>query len=286
MNQRFLAFDVGGTSIKYAVIDQNYQLTHTGKMPTNHNHNQTVIKTLKKVSHDIQDQEPISGIGVSTAGRVGKNGEIIFAGPTITDYQGTPIKATLADMTGLPVHIMNDVDAALMGEVVDGVAKNCQNVYCIALGTGIGGAFYLNGHLYDGAHGMGNSVGYMGFDRHNNSYFEKRSSTLALDAFLKQENISVPIAFAKARNGNQKYEQIINEWCQKIGHGVAQICLLLDPELFIIGGAVSQQGDFFINKIKSAVEKEIPKGLFNTVITAPHLQDKAQLFGAISPFLL
>lgn len=286
MNQRFLAFDVGGTSIKYAVIDQNYQLTHTGKMPTNHNHNQTVIKTLKKVSHDIQDQELISGIGVSTAGRVGKNGEIIFAGPTITDYQGTPIKATLADMTGLPVHIMNDVDAALMGEVVDGVAKNCQNVYCIALGTGIGGAFYLNGHLYDGAHGMGNSVGYMGFDRHTNSYFEKRSSTLALDAFLKQENISVPIAFAKARNGNQKYEQIINEWCQKIGHGVAQICLLLDPELFIIGGAVSQQGDFFINKIKSAVEKEIPKGLFNTVITAPHLQDKAQLFGAISPFLL
>lgn len=88
------------------------------------------------------------GIGVSTAGIVGKNGEIQYAGPTIPGYIGTPIKKELEELSGLPVSVVNDVDAALLGERLAGGAKGSDNVYCIALGTGIGGAYFYEGNYF------------------------------------------------------------------------------------------------------------------------------------------
>lgn len=284
MSTNYLAFDIGGTSIKYAVINQQWQILTRGKCPTNHNHHQTIIKTLQQVSQEASNNFSIAGIGVSTAGRVGKDGDIIYAGPTISDYQGTPIRQILHDQTKLPVHVMNDVDAALMGEIVRGNYQHNQSIYCVALGTGIGGAFYVNGHLLNGSHGLANSVGYLNYNPRNQTTFESQFSTLALEQELKEFSITVPQAFEKARQGNLQFKQIIANWCEKISKHLATICLLLDPAIIIVGGAVSQQGDFFIQQLQSNVNKYLPAGLAHTKIQAPILKEQAQLFGAISPF--
>lgn len=286
MEKNYLAFDVGGTSIKYAVIDYQLQIIQSGKRPTNNNRDQTIIKTLQDVSTSLMKDFSINGIGVSTAGRVGKDGSIIYAGPTVSDYQGTQIKRTLEEQTHLPISVMNDVDAALMGEVFRGHHDRQHSIYCIALGTGIGGAFYLNGHLFDGAHNLGNSVGYLNYDPDTHTSFESRSSTLALQHQLAPLNISVPEAFERARQGDQQFVTIIHDWCDQLGQQIAQICLLLDPDTILIGGAVSQQGDFFINQIKTAVKRYLPAGLDHVTIAATELRDKAQIFGAIAPFFV
>lgn len=286
MSTNYIAFDVGGTSIKYAVINQQWQIITNGKRPTNHNYQQTIIKTLQQISQETINKVPIAGIGVSTAGRVGNNGDIIYAGPTIRNYQGTPIKQILHDQTSLPVHVMNDVDAALMGEIVHGNYDRHQSIYCVALGTGVGGAFFDNGHLLKGAHGLANSVGYLNYNPLNHSTFESRFSTLALEEHLKQFNTTVPEAFEQARHGNAQFKHIIANWCTKIGQQLATICLLLDPAIIIVGGAVSQQGDFFINQLQASVDHYLPEGLAHTKIQAPILKDQAQLFGAISPFFI
>lgn len=286
MSTNYLAFDVGGTSIKYAVINQQWQILTTGKRPTKHNHDQTIIKTLQQVSTDVMNQYDLSGIGVSTAGRVGPHGDIIYAGPTISDYQGTPIQHVLQQQTGSPVYVMNDVDAALMGEIRRGNYDLHQSIYCVALGTGIGGAFYDGEHLLQGAHGLANSVGYLNYDPQSQMTFESHSSTLALEHQLKSFNVTVPQAFEKARQGDEHFQQIITDWCQEIGKHLATICLLLDPAIIIIGGAVSQQGDFFINQLQAAVEHHLPAGMANVKIQAPMLKEQAQLFGAISQFFV
>lgn len=284
MTKNYLAFDVGGTSIKYAVLDSQLQIIHSGKRPSEHNHNQAIIKALQDVSNQLTHQFSISGIGVSTAGRVGSNGEIMYAGPTITNYQGTPIRHVLHEQTRLPVHVINDVDAALLGEVLHSHYDPRSSIYCITLGTGIGGAFFLNGHLVDGAHNLGNSVGYLNYDPQTHACFESRSSTLALQHRLAQLGVSVPEAFEKARQGNSQFADMIHDWCDRLGYQIAQICLLLDPDIFLVGGAVSQQGDFLIQQLQNATTHYLPAGLDQVKITAPKLKERAQIFGAISSF--
>ncbi|WP_367342298.1 ROK family protein [Limosilactobacillus sp.] len=285
MSKNYLAFDVGGTSIKYALMDSDLNFLERGKALTNHNKNHAIITNLTTISADLAAKYDIAGIGVSTAGRVGQNGEIVFSGPTIQDYQGTQIKRVLEKESQLPVHVLNDVDAALRGEIFCGAGKLFRSIYCIALGTGIGGSFYIDHHLVDGAHNLGNSVGYLDYDPADKSTFESHYSTLAFERQLSTENISVPDAFAKARQGNQHYLQLIDQWCDQIGKRMAQICLILDPEAFLIGGAVSQQGDFFTGRLAAATKKYMPDGMFHVQIKPAMLQDRSQLFGAVADFI-
>lgn len=129
---QYLVFDVGGTTIKYGLLDDTLQLQATGQCPTLPNEAGHILKELLRLSLAFQADYPLQGIGVSTAGIVGVDGAIQYAGPTIPGYQGTPIQAKLEAATGLPVFVVNDVAAALLGEQLAGGAKNASSVYCVA----------------------------------------------------------------------------------------------------------------------------------------------------------
>ncbi|WP_242363943.1 ROK family protein [Limosilactobacillus antri] len=284
MDNNYLAFDIGGTSIKYGIIDQHLQVVDYGTAPTNNNEDNTIVKTLIDVTEQKKKKFNLRGIGISTAGRVGKRGEIIYAGPTVKDYQGTQLKQILETAFAIPVKVINDVDAALMGEIFKGNLDRQKSIYCIALGTGIGGAFYYDGKLLNGAHGLANSVGYLNFQQIGDSSFEAKSSTLAFERQLVQYDVTVPEAFSAARAGEKFYLSLINQWCEALAKEIANICLLLDPDIFLIGGAVSRQGAFFTDKIKYYVNEKMPDGMFQTELKIATLQDLSQLFGAVSLF--
>ena len=283
MDNNYLAFDIGGTSIKYGVIDKNLQVVDYGTAPTNNNENNTIVKTLIDVTKQKKEFN-LRGIGISTAGRVGKQGEILYAGPTVKDYQGMQLKKILEEAFEIPVKVINDVDAALMGEIFKGNLDYQKSIYCIALGTGIGGAFYYDGKLLNGAHGLANSVGYLNFQQIGNSSFESKFSTLAFQHQVAQYGVTVPEAFSAARAGEEFYVSLINQWCEALAKEIANICLLLDPDIFLIGGAVSRQGAFFTDKIKYYVNEKMPDGMFQTELKIATLQDLSQLFGAVSLF--
>ncbi|WP_125565337.1 ROK family protein [Companilactobacillus insicii] len=284
-NKKYLAFDIGGTTIKYGIVDSALSISDSGKVDTRHNENNYILKLLQELTEQFQGKYDLSGIGVSTAGIV-KDGSILFAGPTIPDYKGTKIQSTLEEQSGLPVFVVNDVDAALLGERVDGVARHSESVYCVALGTGIGGAFLENGHMLDGSHAYANSIGYILYDNDSKTYFEQRASTLALESSLKKYSVSVIDAFDKAKNNEEPYLQIIEDWADEVAQGLSEIVLLFDPEILVIGGAVSQQGDYLLDLLNRHMDQKIPDGLFKTKLKIAKLADKAQIYGAVSKFLL
>lgn len=285
MTKNYLAFDVGGTTIKYALVDSELNITEPGKVKTEHNQDGHILKQLIKISHQFQQKYFLSGIGVSTAGIVGDDGAILYAGPTIPDYQGTKIKQELEKATTLPVFVVNDVDAALLGEAINGTAKDSKNAYCIALGTGIGGANLQNGQLISGQHNYANSIGYILYEKNSKTYYEQRASTLALEASLKQYNVGVIEAFALAKSGDEFYQKILDDWAYEVARGLAEIVLLFDPEVIVIGGAVSQQGSFLTDLLTNQLKRLVPEGLLKTEIKTAKLADQAQLLGALSTFL-
>lgn len=280
MAKEYLVFDVGGTTIKYGLLSQDLKLHDCQRCSTEHNHNGHILAQLKRLSAAYQQNHELAGIGVSTAGIVGADGGIQYAGPTIADYQGTPIKAALKAQTQLPVSVVNDVDAALLGEQLAGSVQKADAVYCVALGTGIGGAYLNQGQLLNGAHATANSLGYTLFDVKTQTNYEQRASTLALEATLKPLKISVPEAFARARQGEAAYLNVIKAWAAQVAAGLAQIMLLFDPEVLLIGGAVSQQGDFFLTLLKQQLKPILPPNLCQTQLKVATLADKAQLYGA------
>lgn len=285
MQEQFLAFDVGGTTIKYALVDKQQTITNRGSVSTDHNRDGAILTQLTRITQQTLSQQPLAGIGVSTAGIVGEDGEIKYAGPTIPNYQGTPIKAHLQSASHLPVDVVNDVDAALLGETVAGQAVHATSVYCVALGTGIGGAFAINGQLYSGAHGNANSIGYTSYHESDQTTYEQRAATLSLQSMVEPYGISVIEAFEQARNNQQPALTIIQNWCDNVAAGLANVLLILDPEVLILGGAVAKQSDFLVSLLTQSLSKFVPDGLLNTVVRASALSNDAQIYGAIAHFL-
>lgn len=283
MDKKFLAFDVGGTTIKYAVLDERLNFADSGKVNTEQNRDGHILKTLLQVSKAIQNRVSLAGIGVSTAGIVGKDGGIQYAGPTVPNYIGTPIRASLAAQTDLPVSVVNDVDAALLGEVFTGNLAD-HDVYCMALGTGIGGAHYRNGKIISGAHGQGNSIGYTLFDPQTNTNYEQRASTLVLERQLADKGITVIEAFEKAKQGQVPYVSIIERWAKEVARGIAEVIVLFDPEEIIIGGAVSAQGQYLIDLLNAQLPTLLPTDFNQTTLKIAQRGNQAQLIGAVVPF--
>lgn len=284
---QFLAIDIGGTYIKYALLDNQGRLSKHGKVHTPFNQNDAIIKQVKEIATNFQGQLELRGIGISTAGIVDSDqGKIVYAGPTIHDYKGTNFKQALATFN-VPIHVENDVNAALLGEQWQGAGQECDNIYCITLGTGIGGAYYNNG-LISGTHFQGNSVGYMLFDPKTDTNYETRASTSALDTRIKTQlgkNWTAQSVFKHAQNGKQVYVDLLEGWASDIAAGLAQIILLIDPKLIIIGGGVSQQGEFLLQMIEKHIKIFLPNAFMKTEIKIAQLYNNASLYGAVYPLI-
>ncbi|MGE6613475.1 ROK family protein [Peribacillus sp. NPDC076916] len=283
----YLSIDIGGTFIKFALIDEQQQLIHQQKTATKENLDHAILKQVEEIVINAMSRYTISGIGISTAGIVDRDkGRIIYAGPTIKNYRGTNFKKYISDTFHLPVHVENDVNAALLGERWKGAAMNDQDVFCITLGTGIGGAYYHEG-LMVGSYHQANSVGYLLYDSETETNFEMKASTSALNARIQSElgdDLTAKQVFDRAKQGDNTCNTVIASWAREVAKGLAQIILIVDPSSIIIGGGISAQGPFLLKYIQQFIPQYLPINFMKTKIKVAKLGNDAALYGAVYPF--
>lgn len=283
----YLAIDIGGTFIKYAFMDDKKGLYGHQQIETKENIDDAILKQIEAIIASSLQHTSIHGVGISTAGIVDRvKGEIIYAGPTIKHYRGTEFKRRLFEIFQLPVHVENDVNAALLGEIWQGAAKKQNQVYCITLGTGIGGA-YFHHHIIDGFHHQANSVGYLLFDPMTKTNYEMRASTSALNKRIKEEfgeGVSTKEVFTRAKQGDVLCVSIIEDWSKEVAKGLAQIILLIDPKCILIGGGISRQGDYLLHHIQKRLHLFLPDDFLKTELKTAQLYNDAALYGAVYPF--
>lgn len=282
----FLAIDVGGTFIKYGKVAADGRLVSKDQVATPYNMRGAIVHKVEEIVTMIMANEGRpSGIGVSTAGVVDTDsGEVIYAGPTIANYDGTNFKQYLEAAFTIPVMVNNDVNAALLGEQWQGAAKGQSDVYCITLGTGIGGA-YFHDQLVTGTGSKAGEVGYLLYDRQTDTTYEQRASTSALKTRAEQElgkSVNLIELFAAAKENDASSNQIIDAWAVDIAEGLAQIIIIVDPQLLLVGGGISQQGDFLLEKITRYIDYFLPKNFSQTTLKCTSLGNDAALLGAVS----
>lgn len=245
---KILAFDIGGTEIKYAFCDENFKLSEKNSVPTNaHEGGKRIIERIVEI---IKDLGGADRIGISTAGQVDSvKGKIIYATDSIPGYTGTKIKEIIEAETGIPTAVENDVNSAAVGEAVFGAAKGCENFICLTFGTGIGGAIFIDGRLFTGssfsAGEFGHIVTHAGGREctcGGKGCYEAYASTSALVRDIK-EKLGVEMngkeIFADFKNPEVK--AVIDDWIDEIVIGLKSLVYVFNPSLIVLGGGIMNE---------------------------------------------
>jgi len=287
--RRYIALDVGGTEIKYAVLDESAEIIFHDreKTPQGSANLRIPAQASGIIARLLKDYDGVRGVGISTAGVVDpESGEIVFAGGTIPEYKGANLKAMVRETYGLPACVANDVNAAASGERWKGAARDCGTFFCITLGTGIGGSYYCDGKPVLGRHYRAGELGHSLYDPQSGTTYEQRASMSALmrRAELEGFNGDGRELFREARNGNMACVEWIDSWTNEIARGLAQVIFVADPDLIVIGGGVSEQGEFLRSKIERRLRDHLPAGFADTPIRMAELGNRAALYGAVLPY--
>ncbi|MGW7933879.1 ROK family protein [Staphylococcus xylosus] len=286
-----VAIDIGGTDIKAAVLDENLKFINYQRIPTPNNINEFIADAIfELVSHFKETYmiHPLQ-VGISSAGVINEEkGTVVYAGPTIPNFIGTNFHKLLSPLNA-EVKVFNDVNAALLGELTlhDYVA---DNIFCLTLGTGIGGAFYNKvGHLYNGERNRANEIGYLLYKQQDRLTFEQRASTNALKFLMKTHALAysddVPKLFELAEQQDALAISILDRWSTHVAEGIAQIQIIYDPGLILIGGGISSQGEKLLKYITPKLEEFLPSNYGHAPVQTTQTQNHASLYGAISRFL-
>lgn len=241
--------DIGGTNIKYGVIDsktEKYQFL--GELATKAQEDDFRMENrLAEIIDTLLVSYSLEGLAISTAGVVNaKTGEIVFANKNLPNYKGTNLKEQLENKYHFPVTVENDVNAALLGEINFGPYEEVHSALMLAIGTGVGGALYLNGEIY---HGFSQSGGEVGYSLMNGKNIEDIASTRALVEKVAKEvddpTIDGRWIFDQAINHeNPIAVQAIDSLITEIIYLINNFVALVNPEYVILGGGIMEQVDY------------------------------------------
>ncbi|MFB3161937.1 ROK family protein [Neobacillus sp. 179-J 1A1 HS] len=297
--RNFMVFDVGGTNIKYAVINEQGEFLTKGDFPSSPYDFDQFHNNIISITMENKQKYNITGLAFSCPGGVDSETGIIGGASALPCIHGPNFKETFGRATGLPVEIENDANSAALGEVWKGAAKNNQNVMFTIIGTGIGGAVIKDRKIHKGANLHGGEIGYMvlNVQNHNGTNtFHTWSHLAATGALVKEvakvKGVSVSDLngkkiFEAAEAGDQDCLQAIENFYLYLAQGIYNIQYIYDPEKIIIGGAISNRTDL-IDKIYEKLDLildtvEIAK--VRPVIEVCHFKNDANLLGALFHFL-
>jgi len=276
-----IGVDIGGTKISAVLFDgvkvlADYTLA-TPKDTLDH-----FIIMLNAVIEPLLDKAKqskikINGIGLGIPGMLDYEENKIILCPNAPLLNNIKLCLILEDMLKLPIKMDHDSNCFLRAEMKLGAGKKAKNVFGITIGTGIGAVWWINNQPYLGAHNGAGEIAWNVIDYKEGIKFEEAYHKLT------QNN---PAALAEeAYRGDILAEKSFQEFGHYLGIALANVVNTIDPELFIIGGAVVQSSDLFLSKTKKSMREFIKSPSAKTIkIIKSKLNEKAGVIGAAMLF--
>lgn len=286
-----IVIDIGGTAIKYGVIDESLTLLSQGTCHTEaYLGGPHIVEKIKKIVSNYQKKYHVEGIAISTAGIVDEErGEITYASKLIPNYTGTKLKEIMERTFGLPCEVENDVNCAGLSEARVGAGKGAKISICLTIGTGIGGCLILNDKIYHGFSGSAMEVGYLhipGGDFQNLSATRILVERVAEKKGCSKEQINGKIIFDDAKKGDKICIKAIDDMLEHLCIGIANLCYVLNPEVVILGGGIMAQREYIENRIKEKLQNYLLPSIYkNTRITTAKNGNLAGMLGAYLNFV-
>lgn len=289
-----IGVDLGGTDIKYGLVAINGLVIWNSKKPTNANSSReeieqnisdAVYECLKKAKK--LDVEVVS-VGIGTPGLVRDKNIILGAAFNLTNWENIPLGTLIEEKVNLPTFIANDAEMMGLGEYSSAGYKNDTIVF-LTLGTGIGGALFINGELFQGHFGFGGELGVMPLVVNDDviNWEDVASTTAMVQLYQKQcdpsikDEVNGKFITLRFNEGEPLAIEVVNQTAKYVALGVASLINIFNPKKVVIGGGISNAGDFFIVKIKENIQQfALKECLENVSIERAELGNNAGLVGA------
>jgi predicted NBD/HSP70 family sugar kinase len=271
MSLQILCFDIGGTEVKYGLVDALGEVHEAGRMPTQANEGGKAL-LQRLVEHARPHVEQIAGISISTFGAIEpQQGAITGLADAVPGYAGMPLGRLLHEAFDLPVCVENDVNCVALAEHWRGVAKGVDSFVALTIGTGIGGGVVVGGQLLRGANFSAGEWGYMLVD---GQVWEEIASTRALvnmaRARMGDAHLDGRLIFDRLEAGDAAIRAIFDDWLAPLATGIVNLVYVLNPQLVVIGGGVAERGDVLLVPLTQRIG----------AIIHPDLQAKVRLAAA------
>jgi glucokinase len=228
-----LAVDIGGTKLAAALVTPMGEVAARAQAPTPRTDDaDTLFGALAAIVDSVGGNGDVDVCGVGCGGPMSPGGE--FVSPlNIPAWRSFPLRARLAELTGLPVFVDNDAKALALGEGWVGAARGHRNFLAMVVSTGVGGGIVLDGRLLDGEAGNAGHVGHVIVEP------DGRVCGCGARGCLEAEASGTAIAAITGRPAAEAGEEAVERTGALVGRAVASVAALLDLPLAVVAGSVA-----------------------------------------------
>ncbi|WP_406533365.1 ROK family protein [Methanobrevibacter sp.] len=289
-SEKYLTMDVGGTAIKYAIIDEKAEIIKVNEIKTKRSKEELFGLMNEIIAPCINE---INGIALSFPGKIDAEKGIVHTAGAFEEIYDLPLKSILEEKYSKPVWIENDGKCAALAESWKGSLSEVKNGVFIGLGTQIAGGIILDGKLYRGSFGSsGEFSSMLSHLKHpdNEDRFGKIGGHKNLIAqYSKEKFIDSYEFFEKYRNGDEAAKKALKSYSRTIAAGIVNIQSVLDVEKFCIGGGISAE-EVLIDEIRKSFKDLLTvkstEAINEPVIEKCHFGNASGCIGALYNFLV
>ena len=287
-----IGVDLGGTKISAAIVDESFHIMNKSTCPTEAKRAaDDITKSIADLCYTAAkdgniDFSLVKQIGIGIPGAIDAQNGIIEYSCNLPTYVSYPIVDKMRDLTGInDIFIDNDANAAALGEAVAGAAKGSSSSVMITLGTGVGGGVVIDGKILPSFNGAGGELGHTVIVHGGvpcpcgrKGCFEAYSSATSLVRMTKErlaelktaniptlmldtcsgdpEKANTRTAFDASKQGDSEAIKLIGEYTEYLACGIINLINTFQPEVFLIGGGLSGEGDYLLAPLLPIIERE------------------------------
>lgn len=312
MSKVCFGVDIGGTTVKLGMFDENGVLTYQCEIPTRKEESGKLIipdicaKITEILTREELTKNDIIGVGLGIPGAVADDGTVLKCVNLGWDVfnVGDKFKEIFGDVK---VKCGNDANVAALGEMFKGSGEGEKDMVMITLGTGVGGGVIIGGKIITGVNGAAGEIGHMPMCEEENDTcgcgkkgcLEQYGSATGVVKVTKRilantneasplrdmESFTAKDVFDMAKTGDGVANEAVEELGKYLGKAAAYISCVVNPSVFVIGGGVSKAGQFLIDRIEKYYKEYAFFASRDTKFTLASLGNDAGIYGAAALIL-
>ena len=277
MSKKIIGIDLGGTSIKFAILTLDGEVQEKWSIKTNilDEGSHIVDDMIESIAHRLKmlelDASEFQGIGMGSPGVVDREKGTVIGAYNLNWKTLQPVKEKIESALHIPFFIDNDANVAALGERWKGAGENQPDVVFMTLGTGVGGGIVAEGRLLHGVRGAAGELGHITVD-----FDDPIQCT-------NGEEVTAKTVFDLAKEGDALALIVYRNFSRYLGLAAANIGSTLNPSKIVIGGGVSAAGDFLLDGVRKVFEENsFPQVRESTQLALATLGNDAGVIGAAS----
>ena len=299
MERHAIGIDLGGTSVKYAVVAASGRILFSGEHGSRAAEGaEAVLEQIVKGidacrAYALGEGLTLSGVGIGTPGVVSADGRTVLGGAeNIAGWENLPLAEQIEAATGLRCVAGNDANAMAWGETLYGAARGASDVVFVTVGTGIGCGVLIDGRLFRGYRDRGMEMGHITVKCDGErcacggvGCLEHYASTAALVRRFRElsgvADADGREVVRRYRSGDAAAVRALDEHWNYLSHGIASMINLFAPQRVVVGGGISEAGPFYLEHLREGVRRQMMDVCgAETEIVAAQLGNRAGSLGA------